>query len=787
MKDKKVWVVWKYETRNGKTTKVPYQPSGSHAKSTDPSTWVSYAEAKEASNRFDGVGFCFDGATLGVDLDHVISADGLLPSLQTFIENASTYTEYSPSGTGLHLVFSLSEPLMLKANKHTNVDGTGYECYTSGRFFTYTGKRYNKLARRSIDAQEAESLLAQLGYPWSKAPVVPQRTEPVVTSLDDRTVLDIMFSSRNGAEMRSVYNGDASKYGGDISSADIRLCNTLAFYTGRNKEQVERIWLASPLGQREKTQKRKDYRNRTIDEAIAKCDKVYTQTTASAHTPEWSTIEKELKALLKEMSSADDAQMKDLQTKMKSLKERYLSIFHEKVADTYPYLYYEVGEEKNYWLYNNDTGVYDPVNVSTMRCIIMRLLNDSGTVPSTRWANECMMRFRAIYPDRAKELSDFDATYNSVHVENGWITFNPVSLSPHTPDRLSLCKLPTEYVPEATCRTYDNLFVEWGLPSDASHAIKQFSGYLLSPRVNLQKMLILEGEPGTGKSLLTTVWARMFGKLAAPELSLDKFTENSRFFYTNFVGKRLLWWNETSPKRSHLGSNLQRMIDGYSYLVERKGIGGETEHENTTKSVLTTNGLPDSMDQGMPSRMLYIKFTKVFRGSKEEDTTLLSKLLAERSGILNRMIEGLVDLERENRFITISGQEELLEDHKRTSSRPSEFIDMFFVPDSTQSVFVTNKDLRDAFSVYMNGKPGYFDTPEKFTKEVMRNGLKEYRATMRVERKSVGRGLLGLKLRDGYVWETRGFTGERFIKATHENIPTEYVSNNLISANDINF
>lgn len=776
MKNKKVWVVWKYETRNGKTTKVPYQPNGAHAKSTDPTTWVSYLEAKEASARYDGIGFCFDGATLGIDLDHVVTDGVLLQKLQTFVNKANTYTEYSPSGTGLHLVFSLSEPLSLKANKHTNTDGTGYECYTTGRFFTYTGKKYHKHVRRSIDAQEAEELLSELGYPWNKAPVAPQCTETAAMSIDDHTVLSIMFASKNGAEMRAIYNGDASKYGGDVSSADIRLCNTLAFYTNKNTDQIERIWLASPLGQREKTQKRKDYRTRTLAEAIAKCDKVYTTKTQDNVVPEWSAIEKEIKLLKKQLFEVEDGkERKEIQEKIKSLETRYLSIFHEKVADTYKYLYYEEGEEKNYWLYDENTGVYDAINASTMRCVVMRLLNDWGIIPATRWANECMMRFRAIYPERAKQLSDFDATYNEIHVENGWLSFDPPTLTPHTPEKLSIYKIPTEYIPEAQCPTYDKLFTDWELQEDASRAIKQFSGYLLSPKVNLQKMLIFEGEPGTGKSLLTTVWARMFGKLSAPELSLDKFTENSRFFYTNFVGKRFLWWNETTAKRSHLGANLQRMIDGYSYSVERKGIGGETEHENTTKSVLTTNGLPDSMDPGMPSRMIYIKFTKVFRGSKEEDTEMLNKLIAEKSGVLNRMLEGLRDLEQNKHFVTIAGQEELLEDHKRASSRPSEFIDMFFEPDATQSVFVTNKDLRDAFSVYMNNKPGYYDTPEKFAKEVVRNALKEYKATIKPDRRSVGRGMLGLKLREGYVWETKGFTGERFIKATHETVPTEYV------------
>ena len=47
---------WRYEERNGKKTKVPYQPdTGMRAKSNDPSSFVSYGTAVQASG-YDGIG-----------------------------------------------------------------------------------------------------------------------------------------------------------------------------------------------------------------------------------------------------------------------------------------------------------------------------------------------------------------------------------------------------------------------------------------------------------------------------------------------------------------------------------------------------------------------------------------------------------------------------------------------------------------------------------------------------------------------------------------------------------
>jgi hypothetical protein len=34
------WVLWRYEERNGGTTKVPYQVGRRRASTTDPSTWA---------------------------------------------------------------------------------------------------------------------------------------------------------------------------------------------------------------------------------------------------------------------------------------------------------------------------------------------------------------------------------------------------------------------------------------------------------------------------------------------------------------------------------------------------------------------------------------------------------------------------------------------------------------------------------------------------------------------------------------------------------------------------
>src|SRR5580658_3356688 len=51
------WVVWKYEERDGKPAKTPYDPrSKSRCDATDPSKWASYDEAASVMSQYDGLG-----------------------------------------------------------------------------------------------------------------------------------------------------------------------------------------------------------------------------------------------------------------------------------------------------------------------------------------------------------------------------------------------------------------------------------------------------------------------------------------------------------------------------------------------------------------------------------------------------------------------------------------------------------------------------------------------------------------------------------------------------------
>jgi hypothetical protein len=111
------FVVWHEELRNGKPTKVPYDPKKMRmAKSDDPATWGTRADADAVAPRIVGankggigiqLGDIGDGRALGgIDLDTCRNAGGNFDSWAIdLMERLGTYAEISQSCTGAKLFF----------------------------------------------------------------------------------------------------------------------------------------------------------------------------------------------------------------------------------------------------------------------------------------------------------------------------------------------------------------------------------------------------------------------------------------------------------------------------------------------------------------------------------------------------------------------------------------------------------------------------------------------------------------------------------------------------------
>lgn len=91
------------------------------------------------------------------------------------------------------------------------------------------------------------------------------RTNPEIP--DDKLIMKAELA-KNGNEFKNLWNGSTIGYNGDDSAADMALMDMLAFWTGGNASQMERLFSRSGLGQRDKWRNRSEYRKMTIQKAI---------------------------------------------------------------------------------------------------------------------------------------------------------------------------------------------------------------------------------------------------------------------------------------------------------------------------------------------------------------------------------------------------------------------------------------------------------------------------------------------------------------------------------------
>ncbi|MFD1569543.1 hypothetical protein [Halorubrum laminariae] len=289
LKTRPQWVCWKFEERNDKTTKIPVDPhTGQYASSSDPDTWGTFdlvREHNQSNPETDGIGVVFgdDDFIAGIDLDNVRDPDtgALEPWAQDVIDALDSYTEISPSGTGVHILLYGMLPSDGRTRAHQEstlepFDTSEIEMYDSGRFFTVT---FDHITSTPTDLNHRKNALVDIHNEYlAQDDTNGQNTTTEATTeeldLSDQELIETAKNAGNGRDFERLWNGDTSAYDGDHSRADMGLLSHLAFWTQKDATRMERLFGQSGLV-RDKWTDRSDYRDRSIQKAIRNCSEVY--------------------------------------------------------------------------------------------------------------------------------------------------------------------------------------------------------------------------------------------------------------------------------------------------------------------------------------------------------------------------------------------------------------------------------------------------------------------------------------------------------------------------------
>lgn len=440
---------------------------------------------------------------------------------------------------------------------------------------------------------------------------------------------------------------------------------------------------------------------------------------------------------------------------LKGLKDSYLLAFHNYFAHKYPHLLFERTNDSVYWSYHNDDGVYQELSFTEVRSKLIKLLIDEGLVANATEATVKLIlnRYRASNQDKGVMLDDFTLPSGWLHVKNGWLNLETRELQSHTPERLSLYKMDTDFVPGATCPLYDKFLDEdVQMAKDQVRVIDQFSGYVLTDEIKQHTCLILEGRKGCGKSMMMEIWMNILGHKAIP-LQLTRLQNGKEQFIGETLShKNLCWFDEANPRTTSINEFFQNLITGEKISVERKKIQGDHYVRNTLKIVLSLNEMPDHMPTGMDRRYRHIVFNRSFYEEGISDPDYKEKVLAsEKPGILNRMLKGLEDLRKMNKLTTIDGETERKREYSLTSDDFSSFLSDHFEPvkDGENIVRYTYEKMRNAFVAEYPKAYNKQLSVRSFNKKLLATRLPEFK-NITTAKSDGERGYKGLKLKTGH-------------------------------------
>ena len=634
--------------------------------------WSTLAQVEAKRADYDGIGLMFaaDRQLIGIDLDHVVKNGAVIdPASLALVEAAKTYTEISPSGTGLHLWLLMPEPIDLIRNRRD-----AYEVYNRDRYFTVTGARFGETQEiRTVTPTEMSQLLTIVGYPWTnsakQAEARPASPAQPVT-LDDQALIERIRHSKQGPKFGALWSGncDAKKSDGtpDLSVADMALVEILLWWTQKDRARTERLWLQSELGKRDKVTKRADYRQTTITNALALVKGQYAPIYGIAVGLKDDEVEDP--ATVGRGHDDDDAflnarPMTDTGNAecMARLYGDQLRFIHElKSWRVWDSAYWrKAGAESSALQAARDTArarqkAAWPLADNEQRAA--RIKHGLASENATRITATVQMA-RITAPFQAN-LADFDQHKNLLATPTATIDLETgKAYKPRHEDRMTRIS-GAAYVPGATCPRWDQFMREIFTDPATSTVdnelipyVYRCMGYSLTGETREQCFWLLHGHGSNGKSVFLDILAQLVGAgddgyhgvATFSLLDADASEREASLKLSGLRGKRVLTIIESAEDR-RLDEARIKSLTGEDQITCRDHYSGFITYRPQFKAWLAMNHRPTiaGRDYAMWRRPKPIPFLQTFK-DKSADKTLRERLHGELSGILNRAIQGARD------------------------------------------------------------------------------------------------------------------------------------------------
>ena len=616
-----LWCCWKYTpNQEGVLIKKPFNVlTGYGAKSNDPSTFVSYPTLlnhlheylciDENGKQTGGVGLGIFRGYSAIDIDHCVDENGNINSMaKEIIDFCQSYTEFSPSKTGIRIIFK-TNVLIDKTQFYINNQNIGLEIYISdntNKFVTITGNKISGDTINDIDIT------------------------PLLIKYMKKGVININKLLEKDAKFNELWNNKAPGSHSNENELDAALCCKLAYYLKNDPVEIDKYFRLSPYynskdALHKSKWEREDYRNNTIKSAMILVEPNIVRATTKTF----------------DLNDTGNA-------------HRFIDMFGEILKYNVDnkiwmiwngrYWQYDVTEDvKNYIEVLAEKMSLESQNISDMTQRLRFLKNIEHIYSSA--GKEALLKEARHLPGIPVLNSELDTNQYLMCTDSGTINLKTGEIEPNIKENLisqsTNCEISHE-TPKLWLKTLEEIFQG---NKEVLHYFHKALGYSISDLCVEQCMFIMQSDGNSGKSLLFDIIRTILNTYAITSSSQliteEKYNSGgNKEEIARLKGKRLVVIDEIEQGDKGNERLIKNLTSGLTPLIGKFLYAGSFEFTFRGKIWLLTNYdfVIRGTDKGIWRRIVKIPLYSDF--TDKEDKYLRDKLMEEIPQILGWLLDG---------------------------------------------------------------------------------------------------------------------------------------------------
>ncbi|ASH35207.1 phage/plasmid primase, P4 family [Listeria monocytogenes] len=621
LKKLKQWCAFQlvWDEERGKNKKIPMNANtGAYGNSVDERTWADFETALASLEKyqFDGLGFYFKAPYFGVDIDNIKDdiQDYLYGNTENiageFIQTLASYTEYSVSGTGIHIIAKGEFPE--GGRRKGNI-----EMYPDGRFFVMTGQVIDNY-RQVNEATSAIKILHEkyIGKTENTSLTKHQNSS---NNLSESEILEKAYNSKNGPYFKTLYEGNWEAYYASQSDADLAFANMLAFWTAADYDKMDVIFRDSGLMRDKWDQKRgqNTYGQITLGKAISGCSEIYSPKQSDNSYNISLNSRKNLAQLLNERRKKELEKLKEewLISGGKGKQPSVISPIGCAIIlkEFFRFCLFDMNENTRLAMYLEEDGIWTQNETYIRRFI--------GFLEPTLNANKASDVIYHLW--KGAEVKEKTASRYLIPVKNGVFNLKTKKLEAFTPNYVFTSKIATPYVSEPPKPDIKGWDIHTWLDEIAcgdeqiTALLWQVISASLNGNYSRKESIWLLGDGNNGKGTFQQLLHNIIGTENIATLKLPQFQER---FALSILEEKVCCIGDDVPSGVYIddSSNFNSVVTGDNIMVEQKNKQPYGTSFRMTV-IQSTNGMPKMKNKtnGTYRRFVIVPFKADLKGGKD--------------------------------------------------------------------------------------------------------------------------------------------------------------------------